>query len=117
MIARYRFLRLFLRNLICFRGNKRDELDAAFDQEVACIFGEGDAGIVGEDLVDDLLDGRCAVALVNNFRILIDAQVPLGSDKSSLPPNSRSDMVVVSCSECDWDSLSPVALELYIQRR
>ena len=59
MLCRDRLLRLFLRDLVRFRGYERDELNRTVDQQVARVFAKGEAGFVAEDLGDDLLDGRC----------------------------------------------------------
>ena len=50
-------LGLFLRYLVCFGRDERDELDAALDEQVAGVFGEGLACAGGEDFGDDFLDG------------------------------------------------------------
>ena len=66
MLNRNRLLRLFLRNFIRFARDERDELDAAFDEKLAGVAGEGHGAIVlgeegggGEDFRDDFLDGGC----------------------------------------------------------
>lgn len=58
------FLGFFFADVIGFGGNQGDELDAAFHEQVASIFGEGLAGRGRQDLSDDLLDRRCY-----NFRL------------------------------------------------
>ena len=66
MLRGDRLLRLALRNLVCLGGDEGDEFDAAVDEEVAGVAGEGDGGFrrgggggCGEDFRDYLLDGRC----------------------------------------------------------
>ena len=64
MLDRYGLLLLFLCNLVRFGGYERDEFDAAFDQELSGVAGEGNAVSCGtfvevwggEDLGYDLLD-------------------------------------------------------------
>lgn len=58
MLAGYGLLRLLFGNLVGFGGYQGDELDAAFDQQVARIFGKSNSVVVGKDLIDDLLDSR-----------------------------------------------------------
>jgi hypothetical protein len=41
VLARNRLLALLFGNLVCFRRDERDKLDAAFDEEVARVFVEG----------------------------------------------------------------------------
>lgn len=55
-------LGLLLRDLVGLGRDERDELDAALDQQVAGLLGEGDAVGGREDLGDDLLDRRCLVS-------------------------------------------------------
>lgn len=58
-------LGVLLGDLVGFGGDHGDELDAALDQEVAGLLGEGHGlaafvgGLGSEDFVDDLLDGGC----------------------------------------------------------
>ena len=41
MLARYRFLCFLLTDFVGLGGDESDELDAAFDKEVARVFGKG----------------------------------------------------------------------------
>lgn len=52
-------LRVLFGDFIRLGGNERDELDAAFNEEVSGIFGEGHARLAGEDVLDNLLYGCC----------------------------------------------------------
>ena len=56
VVGRYSLLGFFLGNLVGFGGDEGDEFDAAVDEQVACVPGEGDAG-GGEDFGYDFLDG------------------------------------------------------------
>ena len=65
MLGRDRLLRLALCDVVGFGGDERDEFDAAVDEEVAGVAGEGDGGFRrgggggrGEDFGNYLLDGR-----------------------------------------------------------
>ena len=65
MFRRDGLFRLTFRNLVRLGGDEGDELDAAVDEEVAGVAGEGDGGFrrgggggCGEDFRDYLLDGR-----------------------------------------------------------
>lgn len=67
VLARDRFLRLFLCDIVGFGRQHLNELDTTFDEQVAGIFGEGHVlslrfwwatWVRGEDFVDDLLHGR-----------------------------------------------------------
>lgn len=85
-------LGLALGDLVGLGREQGDELDATFDQEVARILGEGQAAVAAEDFGYNLPDGR--------WRGLAHAagcargDIPLGRERSSLPPPySRSDMV------------------------
>ena len=64
MLNRNRLLGLLLRDLVRFARDQGDELDAAFDEELARVAGErhgaiglGREGGCEEDLGDDFLDG------------------------------------------------------------
>lgn len=56
MLARDGLLALFLGDFVSLGGDERDELDAALDEQVACVFVEGDALAGRQDLRDDFLD-------------------------------------------------------------
>jgi hypothetical protein len=58
VFARYGLFGVFFGDLVGLGGDKGDELNAAFYQEVARIFGKCHARLAGEDVLDDLLDGR-----------------------------------------------------------
>jgi hypothetical protein len=62
VVAGNGFLGILLRDLIGFRGNKRNEFHAAFNEEVPGFPGEDAAAGCGEDLADDFLD-RCCTKL------------------------------------------------------
>lgn len=61
VLACYRLLRIFLGDLVGFRGDEGDELDTALDEEVARVFGKGHARLAGQDVLDNLLHRGCAV--------------------------------------------------------
>lgn len=106
MLARDGLLRVLLRDVVGFGGDHGDELDAALDQQVAGLLGEGHGlrvfvgGFGREDFVDDLLD-RCWVGLLDwglvggldgswvggqvFVAVVKVACVPLGRERSSLP--------------------------------
>jgi len=56
MLASNRLLAFFLANLVCLRRDERDELDAAFNEQVAGVFAECQAFGGWQDFVDDFLD-------------------------------------------------------------
>lgn len=81
VIARYSLLRFLLGDVVGFGGYEGYEFDAAFDQEVAGIFGECEAGAGGEDLGYDLLDRCCVIS----FRVsVLFTQVCGESNESTL---------------------------------
>jgi hypothetical protein len=98
-------------NLVGFGGNEGDELDAALDEEVARVLGKGHARLGGQNVLDNLLDGRWGTVSISVGRAAGGGRraaagvsgTPLGSDRSSLPPNSRSDMVEGVCAESGAD--------------
>jgi hypothetical protein len=99
-------------NLVCFGGDEGDELDAALDEEVARVLGKGHARLGGQNVLDNLLDGRWGRVSMSGRRAAAGgAGAPLGSDRSSLPPNSRSDMVEGVCagSGADVERWVPIA--------
>jgi len=110
VLACNRLLRVLFGNLVGFGRDEGDELDAAFNQEIARVFGKSHAGLAGQDILDNLLYSRwgaLAVVRVWGGRAIKwggGDSAPFGSDKSSLPPNSRSDMVVVvvECAVQCW---------------
>lgn len=53
-------LRFLFADVVGFRGDQGDELDAAFHEEIARVFREGLPGGRREDLCDDFLDRRWA---------------------------------------------------------
>lgn len=53
-------LRFLLADIVGLGGDQSDELNAAFHEEVARVFGEGLPGGRREDLCDDFLDRRWA---------------------------------------------------------
>jgi len=57
MLTGYCLLRILLGNLVCFGRDQGDELDAAFYQKVARVFGKSHAGLGLQDLGNDLLHG------------------------------------------------------------
>ena len=100
MLSGYGLLGVLLGNLVGFRGNERDELDTALDEEVARVLGEGHARLGLQDLGDNLLDGCWAgVSWVRRCAKRAGG-LPFGNDRSSLPPNSRSDMLAVVLGVC-----------------
>jgi len=58
VFASYRLLGVFFGDFVGFRRDEGDELDTAFDQEVARIFCKRHARLAGEDVLHNLLDGR-----------------------------------------------------------
>jgi hypothetical protein len=48
-------------DFVGFGGDEGDEFDAAFDQQVARVFGKRHARLAGEDILDNLLDSRWGV--------------------------------------------------------
>jgi hypothetical protein len=60
VFACYGLFGVFFGDLVGLGGDEGDELNAAFYQEVARIFGKCHARLAGEDVLDDLLDGRCS---------------------------------------------------------
>jgi hypothetical protein len=56
VFARYGLFGVFLGDLVGLGGDEGDELNAAFYQEVARIFGKCHARLAGKDVLDDLLD-------------------------------------------------------------
>ena len=57
MFCRDRLFGFFFCDLVGFGGDEGDEFDAALDEEVAGVFGEGDTRGGGEDLGYYFLDG------------------------------------------------------------
>ena len=101
VLAGYRLLGVLFGNLVGLGGDEGDELDAAFNEQVARVFGKRHAGLAGEDVLDNLLHRGWAARVSTGLggRVCGRAQhSPFGSDRSSLPPNSRSDMVE-GCAE------------------
>lgn len=50
VLAGYGLLRFLFADVVGFRGDQRDELDAAFHEQVSGVLGESLAGRCGEDL-------------------------------------------------------------------
>jgi hypothetical protein len=50
-----------------------------------------------QDFGDDLLDRCCVASDMYTQKHKVGVHLPFGSDRSSLPPNSRSDMVGAVC--------------------
>lgn len=77
---------LFFGDLVCLGGDECDELDTAFDQQIASFFGESDTLLCGQNLGDNLLNSRYEES--QWMRVLKSAKkrgIPFGSDRSSLP--------------------------------
>jgi len=58
VLACNRLLRVLFGNLVGFGRDEGDELDAAFNQEIARVFGKSHAGLAGQDILDNLLYSR-----------------------------------------------------------
>jgi hypothetical protein len=57
MLTSNSFLAFFFGDLVGFGGDEGYEFDAAFDEQVAGVFSEGETGGGGQDFGYDFLDG------------------------------------------------------------
>jgi len=69
-------LGFLLGDLVGFRGDESDELDATFYEEITSIFCKGE--VVGEDLLDDFLDGGWTIVNTSSMGSLVSLYPELG---------------------------------------